>query len=102
MADTNASAGIDWAALATNTAKAVMALAPLVAAADPALAPAIALGEKIAQGALAGESTAVALYKQIVEGTPPSPAQLQAIEANYDAAYIALKADIAAKLASSK
>jgi len=81
----------------------VTAIAPLVPVAEvafPGGAAAISIGEKIVQGVIAAEPTAVALYNQIVGGTPPTAAQLQAFEDGYEADYLTLKADIAKQLAA--
>lgn len=75
-------------------------IADMVAAADPALAPAIAIGEKLLQGVIAEEPTAVNFWKQFQSGTPPTQAQLTQWAADYDASYSKLKADIATQLAA--
>lgn len=74
-------------------------LSPIVQAAAPGAAVAVAIGQKIIAGVLAAEPTAVALYNQIMGGTPPSAAQLQQFIDENDAANMKTDADIDAALA---
>lgn len=74
-------------------------IADMVAVADPALAPAIDLGERLLQAVIAQEPTAVAFWKQIQSGNPPTEAELTQWAADYEASYQRLKKDIAAQLA---
>lgn len=84
----------------TKFVNAVSPLLPLAEAAFPGAAAGIALGEKIVQGALALNPTAIALVKQIQSGVPPTAEQLKAYQDSYEADYQQLKADIAAQLAA--
>lgn len=77
----------------------VSALAPVAEAAAPGAAIAVAIGQKIISGVLAAEPTAVALYKQIMGGTPPTAAELQQFIDDNDAANLKTDADIDAALA---
>lgn len=77
----------------------ISALAPVVSAAAPGASVAIAIGQKIITGVLAAEPTAVALYNQIMGGTPPTQAQLQQFIDDNDAANLKTDADIDAALA---
>ena len=94
---------MDWNTIASDVSKFVTAAAPVVDAAVAVLAPeaaaSVAIGEKIIQGLIAEEPAAVALYNQIVGGTPATAAQVQQINASYEADYQQAKADIAAALA---
>ncbi len=91
---------VNWDAVANVAGEVVKLLEPIAAAAVPGAAEAIAIGTKIVQGVIAAEPTAVALYEQIKSGTPPTPAQLQQFEADYEDAYQTLRRDIAARLAA--
>jgi len=92
--------GTTWDTVATVVGDVVTLLTPIAEAALPGAAEAIALGTKIVQGVLSAEPTAVALFNQIKSGTPPTVTQLQQFEADYEASYQQLRADIAAKLAA--
>jgi hypothetical protein len=92
-----------WQRIVDNLTTFVNAAQPFVdavAVADPALAPAIGIGEKLLQGVLAEEPTAVQFWNQIQAGTPPTQAQLTQWAADYETSYQKLKADLAAKLAA--
>jgi ribulose kinase len=91
---------VNWDAVANVTGEVVTLLGPIASLAVPGAAEAIALGTKILQGVIASEPAAVALYNQILSGTPPTPAQLQQFEADYQDAYATLHRDIAARLAA--
>jgi len=89
-----------WQTISNDVVDVVTALAPFASAAFPGAGIAISIGTKILQGAIALEPTAVALINQIKAGTPPTVAQLQQFDADYEAAYQKLKGDIAAKIAA--
>lgn len=89
-----------WETIAGDVVAVVTALAPFASAAFPEAALALGVATKLLQGALALEPEAVALINQIKSGTPPTPAQLQQFDANYEAAYQKLKSDLAAKIAA--
>lgn len=89
----------DWQAISTDVAAGVNILAPFAETLVPEAAPAIAIINKIIQGAMAAEPTALALVQQIQSGTPPSQTQLAQYYAAYQADDNALKADIEAHLA---
>lgn len=95
---------IDWDKVAQGVNTFVTAAAPFVDAGIAAFAPeaavAVSLGEKIITGVMAEEPAAKALYNQISSGTPPTPDQLQELEANYEADYQKTKADIAVQIAA--
>lgn len=92
---------LSLATLGADVSAVVTALAPMVEAADPEIAAAVVIGQKIVQGAIALEPTAVALYNSIKSGTPPTTAQLTAFNNAYEAAYQQLNTDINAKLATA-
>ncbi len=79
----------------------ITTVSPVIYVADPAAGAIITLGSKILSGLVAAEPEAVALVNQIMSGTPPTPAQLAAYAASYEAAYQQLNDDIAAKLATA-
>lgn len=89
--------------IAETVSQLVSAAAPVIEAGATAFAPeasaAIGITEKVLIGVLAEVPQAVALYNQIVNGTPPTPEQLAQFEASYEADYQKTKADIAAALA---
>lgn len=89
-----------WQTISNDVVSIVTALAPFASAAFPGAGVAISIGTKILQGAIALEPTAVALVNQIKAGNPPTATQLQQFDADYEAAYQKLKADLAAKLAA--
>ena len=93
---------MNWKTIAANVSSFVQAAEPVIAAAvtiaAPEAAAGVAIGEKIIQGMLAAEPTAMALYNQISGGTPATPEQLQQFEADYEDAYQQTKADIATAL----
>lgn len=84
--------------LAEEVVSVVGLLAPVVEAAVPASAAAISIGTKIAQGVLAAEPAAVALYDQIKGGVTPTSAQLAQYASDYEAAYQQLDSDVKAQL----
>lgn len=90
----------DWEAISTDVAVGVSILAPFAETLVPEAAPAIAIVNKVIQGAMAAEPTALALVKQIQSGTPPTQTQLAQYYAAYQADDNALKADIEAHLAA--
>ena len=90
----------NWESIAQTASNVVSALAPFVGMAVPGASEAISIGQKIIQGVIASEPTAVALYTQITSGTPATPDQLQQYAAEYEASYQKLNADILAKLAA--
>ncbi len=96
---------MDWNATATSVSAFVKAAMPVIDAAVSIAAPeaavAVSIGEKIIQGVIAEEPTAMALYEQIAGGVPVTKDQVAKLEADYEAAYQQTKADIAAKLAAS-
>jgi len=81
-----------------NAAKPIVEGAVAVAA--PELMAGLSIGEKIVQGMLAEIPAAKALYVQITSGTPATKDQIAQLEADYEASYQKLRADIAAKLAA--
>jgi hypothetical protein len=96
----------NWDQIAQGISTVVNTIGPLVVAgaslAFPGASVAISAGEKILQGVLSEEPAAVALYKQITSGTPPTAAQVASFETAYEAAYQQTKADIAAAIAKAK
>lgn len=90
-----------WNDIAETLSDLVMAVEPIIAIAAPAVAPALHIAEKLFQGVLAAEPTAVALYNRMISGEVPTSDELQKFSAEYEDAYKTLKADIAAKLASA-
>ncbi|MBI3678465.1 MAG: hypothetical protein HY243_17800 [Proteobacteria bacterium] len=92
---------MDFDKIAQDAAAVVTALEPLIVAAVPEAAAAVAIGAKIVQGAIALEPAALALYNQIKAGTPPTTAQIQNFETDYEAAYRQLRSDIAAQLGAA-
>lgn len=91
---------MNWTDIASKVSAAVDALAPLAEALVPEAAAAVEIGQKIIQGVIDEEPTAIALYNQIVSGTPPSAAQLQQFSSDYEDSYQKLAADIKAKIAA--
>lgn len=84
---------------ASDASKVLTVLGPLLAI-GPGVSVGLALAMKVAQGLLAAEPVAVALYRQLVDGTEPTATQLAEYAANYEASYTQLNADINAKLAA--
>lgn len=72
--------------------------APVVEALEPGWAPAITLVSNLLTAAANAEPTAVALLGTIKSGQAPTPEELDAFAADYEAAYGALHADIDGKL----
>jgi hypothetical protein len=94
----------EWDTLTQQLQGVLSAISPLLAVASiaaPGAAAGIAIGLKIAQGVLDAEPTAVALFKQISSGNPPTPEQLAQFESDYEVDYQKLKADVAAALAKA-
>lgn len=89
----------DWNAILSAVAQGLTALAPIISAAVPGSAVAIDIAQKIAQGVLAAEPAAIALYNQITSGGTVTPDQLAAYITDNDAANAQLQADIAERLA---
>lgn len=87
-------------AFARDVAGLVKLLAPFVTVASPGLGAALTIATKIADGAIQNEPKALALYRQIVSGKTPSPADLKSYWADYEHSYQKLHDDIEAKLAS--
>ena len=87
--------------ISSSVTAVVTALSPVVEMAFPAASAAVSIGQKIIQGVLSAEPMAIALYKQIIGGTPATPEQLSEFAASYEAAYQQLNADINAKLATA-
>lgn len=100
MTDTSAPA-ITWDEIAKDASAIINVLTPVLEDASPAASSAISAAAKVAQGVLAEEPAAVALYDQIKSGATPTGAQMQQFAADYESAYQQLNADIAAKLASA-
>lgn len=96
---------MDWDLLAKNVSAFITAAEPIVSEAVNTFAPeyagAVSVGEKIIQGAIAGIPEANALILQIKNGTPITPDQIAAFEAQYETDYQRTKADIAAALATA-
>jgi hypothetical protein len=104
---TQAPAPTTWDDIANGVSAFLNAAAPLLPVAEdvvqvafPGAGAALSLGEKILQGVVAAEPSAVALYKQVTSGTPPTPAQLAQYASDYEASYQQLKADIATQIAA--
>lgn len=91
---------IDWEAIASEATAALKLIEPILTAADPAAGAALTVAEKIAQGVLAAEPVAVALFDQIKSGKIPTPDELKAAMDAYETSYQTLRSDIAAKLAA--
>lgn len=91
---------LSWDTIASDVSKVVEALAPVVEVAAPEVSTGISLGVKIIQGVIAAEPVAVALYKQIMDGTQPTATQLADYASQYEEAYQQLNDDINEKLAS--
>ncbi len=89
---------MSWDKIAAEAVSALKLIEPLLTAASPAAGAALAVAEKIGQGVLAAEPTAVALYNQIKSGKTPTGDELRVAMDDYEAAYQELKADIAAKM----
>lgn len=91
---------MNWDKIAKDAADALSAVAPVLDAAVEALAPGAAqvfhLVERIAQGVIAAEPTAVALYDRIKNGEVPSGDELQQFSKDYEASYQRLKAALSA------
>lgn len=92
---------INWSALPGQVTAFVTGAAPLAEMLAPQWAPAIQIGAKLLTAAAAAEPTAVSLVQDIQSGTTPTPAQLQQFATDYEDAYQALHADIAAKIAQT-
>lgn len=90
---------VNWTKVAEYVNDGVQILAPLVAAADPAVGVGVMMAAKIIAGVQSGLPTAIALYNQIVSGTPPTPQQLQEYQNDYEASYQQLNKDISDALA---
>lgn len=91
---------MNWNKIASGVADIVSAAEPFVSAAFPGASAALSIAEKILQGVIAAEPTAVALYERITSGEVPTPDELQKYAAAYEASYQKLKADLAAKIAA--
>jgi hypothetical protein len=83
----------------TDVSKVVKTLAPFIEAAIPTAAPAIAIAVAIIQGVIVAEPIAVALFNQIMAGTPATPAQLAVYISANNLANAQTDADIASALA---
>lgn len=93
-------ASTDWEAILQTVEQGINALAPIISVALPGSGVAINLVERIAQGVIAAEPSAVALFKQINSGGGVTQEQLTAYINDNDAANAQLQADIATKLAA--
>jgi hypothetical protein len=82
--------------VASVASQAITVLEPIVSVLVPGAGPAITIAGKIIQGFLDNEPTAVALYNQIVSGTPVTADQLQAYVDKYHADDDKLNADLEA------
>lgn len=91
---------MDWQAVALAVQKGVAALTPAIDMAAPEAAPVLDIINTILKGAIAAEPVALTLLEQLREGTPPTPAQLQAAIATYHSDDDELARDIAAHLAA--
>lgn len=95
---------MNWDNIAAQVSNFLNAAAPLVNGVVATFAPeasaGLSISEKLLQGVIAAEPTAVALVQQVANGTPLTGAQIAAFEANYETDYQKTKADIAAALAA--
>lgn len=90
----------NWDSILQTVQDGITALAPILSIAIPGSNVAINIVERIAQGVLAAEPAAVALFDQIKSGGAVTQEQLTAYINDNDAANAQLQADIAAKLAT--
>lgn len=93
---------LNWETIAQKVAEGVNALAPIAETLVPEAAATIAIVNKIIQGAMAAEPTAVALVQQIQSGGVPTADQLAQFYANYQTDDDTLKADIDEHLSTLK
>lgn len=92
---------INWDDLVVKVTTFVNDGAPVVEELVPAWAPAIQIGTKLLTAAANAEPVAVGIVKQIQSGQAPTPDQLQQFSTQYEAAYQALHADLAAQIAAA-
>lgn len=88
----------DWAAVADQATAAISAMAPLIDTLIPGASEGILLAERLAQGVIVAEPTAVALFNQVIGGTPISAAQMQTYSQNFDTGDDKLRDDIQARI----
>lgn len=93
---------LNWEVIAEKVSEGVAVLAPIVSAAFPEAAVAAGIINKVVQGLMAAEPTAVALVKQIQSGAPATPDQLAQFYSTYTHDDDALKANIDAHIAALK
>ena len=91
---------IDWTKLTQEVVSLINGGAPLAEDLLPAYAPAIQVAAKLLTGAANAEPSAVAIVQSIQAGKAPTPTDLQAFAAAYEADYQALHADLAAQIAA--
>lgn len=91
---------MDWKQIANTVADLVSAAAPVLDVVAPGAASAVHIADRILQGVLASEPTALSLYSRIKSGEVPTPTELQQYANDYEASYQRLRADIAKKLAA--
>jgi hypothetical protein len=82
--------------VASVASQAITVLAPIVSVLVPGAGVGIIIGAKIIQGLLDNEPTALALYNQIVSGTPVTPDQLTEYIGKYHADDGKLNVDLEA------
>lgn len=85
--------------IAQAVAEILQALAPFLSSGNTNLPPIIAIAMQIIQGVIALEPAAIALWEQIMGGTPPTPAQLAQFISTNETANAKTDSDIAAALA---
>ena len=90
-----------WETILADVTTIINVISPVLDIVSPAIGASVSVASKVLAGAAAAEPNAVALINQITSGAPVTVDQLQAAISAYDAAYVQLDTDIAAKLAST-
>ncbi len=82
--------------IASIASQTITVLTPVISLLAPGVGPGIAIAGKIIQGFIDNEPTAVALYKQVLDGTPVTADQLQSYIDKYHSDDDKLNADLEA------